>query len=120
LREKVEGVQRFANHILNDRGEKKEKKKSGVKDVFLSRPSKKSFSGPIESREQAYGVLGEVAAYLERIEPHSPTPYLIRRAIAWGGMNLPQVFADTLTNGKDLSLLLDILNIEKNPEAGEE
>lgn len=116
LREKVEAVQRFANHILNGRGEKKEKKKSGIMDVFFSRPSKKPLSNPIESREQAYGILGEVATYLERIEPHSPTPYLIRRAIVWGGMNLPQVFADTLTNGKDLSLLLDILNIEKNQQ----
>lgn len=114
LREKIEGIQRFIGHVLDNRGEKKKEKKLATTEVPYTRPSKKPSSGAIESREQAYSVLGEVAAYLERIEPHSPTPYLIRRAIAWGGMSLPQVFADTLTNGKDLSLLLDVLNIEKN------
>lgn len=111
LREKIEGVQRFANHVLNDRGQKK--KKIDLIDMPVSRSSKTPSPYSIESREQAYGILGEVASYLERIEPHSPTPYLIRRAIAWGGMSLPQVFADMLENNKDLSLLFDILNIEK-------
>lgn len=120
LREKVGAVQRFVNHILDNRAAKKGKKKLEVVDAPLSRPIKKSFSGPIESREQAYGILGEVAAYLESIEPHSPTPYLIRRAISWGGMSLSQVFADTLTNGKDLSLLLDVLDVEKNQKASGE
>ncbi len=118
LREKVEGVQRFANHLLKDRGEEKGIKQREMVKVLPSvspaRPSKKSSPGSIESREQAYRILGEVAAYLERIEPHSPTPYLIRRAMTWGSMSLPQVFKDTLTQGNDLSLLLDILNIEKN------
>lgn len=116
LREKIEGIQRFVGHILDNRGEKKKVKKLVTTEVPCARPSKKPSSGAIESREQAYSILGEVAAYLERIEPHSPTPYLIRRAIAWGGMSLPQVFADTLTNGKDLSLLLDVLNIEKHQQ----
>lgn len=114
LREKLERVQRFANHILTDKGEKKEKKKVDVREVPPLRPSKKAFSKSIETREQAYSILGEVADYLEYIEPHSPTPYLIRRAIAWGGMNLSQVLADALANGKDLSFLLDVLNVETN------
>jgi len=53
----------------------------------LPSPSQSSDSLSIESREQAYRILGEVADYLERTEPHSPTPYLIRRAISWGEMN---------------------------------
>ena len=113
LKEKIEVIQRFANHILKDRGKKKEKKKTGILGISFPLSSKKTITDSIESREQAYRILGEVAAYLERIEPHSPTPYLIRRAISWGGMSLPQVFADTLTNGNDLSLLLDVLNVEK-------
>lgn len=114
LREKIEGIQRFSRHVLDKRGEKKREKKQSSTDVPYVPSSKKPSFHAIESREQAYGILGEVADYLERIEPHSPTPYLIRRAIIWGGMSLPQVFADTLTNGNDLSLLLDVLNVEKN------
>lgn len=113
LREKVDAIQRFAHHVLDERGEKKQTKEI----VFSEKPKpqlhKKQFTGPIESREQAYEILKEVANYLERIEPHSPTPYLIHRAISWGGMNLSEVFADTLNNGKDMSLLMDIMNIKK-------
>ncbi len=113
LREKVDGIHRFACHILDERGEKHEAKKSSPQEKPQARPQKKLLSGTIESREQAYSILGEVASYLERVEPHSPTPYLIHRAIAWGGMSLSQVVSDTLSNGQDMSLLLDILNVKR-------
>lgn len=113
LKEKIEGLQHFANQILKARATKKEKKKTKILGISFPSSSRHNDTSPIESREQAYRILGEVATYLERTEPHSPTPYLIRRAISWGDMNLPQVFADTLTNGNDLSLLLDVLNVEK-------
>ena len=115
LREKVEALQRFATHVLDERGEKKGAKKAELdkSSPIVPQSHKKHLSGSIENREQAYIILGEVASYLERIEPHSPTPYLIHRAISWGDMSLSQVFADILTNGRDLSLLLDILNVKK-------
>jgi type VI secretion system ImpA family protein len=112
LREKIEVVQHFAHQILKNRG-KKEKKKTGLLGMSFPRSPKKTIENSFESREQAYRTLEEVATYLERIEPHSPTPYLIRRAISWGSMSLPQVLADALANGKDISLLLDVLNVEK-------
>ena len=36
------------------------------------------------TREQAYATLEAVADFLARTEPHSPTPYLIRRPVNWG------------------------------------
>lgn len=113
LREKVEAVQRFVRQILQERGEKKDAKKAMTNREVQPSPKKKLVVGTIESREQAYAILGEVATYLQQIEPHSPTPYLIRRAISWGGMNLSEVVEDSLNNGRDLSLLLDILNVKK-------
>lgn len=113
LREKVDAIQRFIHHILDERGEKQDPKKSVPEDTSRLPPKRKTISGQIESREQAYSLLGDVAAYLERAEPHSPTPYLIHRAIAWGGMSLSEVVADTLQSGRDMSLLLDILNVKK-------
>ena len=38
----------------------------------------------IRSRAEAYRVLQAAADFLQRTEPHSPTPYLVRRAVAWG------------------------------------
>ncbi len=113
LREKIEGLKRFALHILDERGEKIAKKKDSTQSSSVPEVKPKARKGPIESREQAYALLAEVASYLEGIEPHSPTPYLIHRAISWGGMTLSQVVETTLSNGHDMSLLLDILNVKK-------
>ena len=40
-----------------------------------------SSGGPIRSRADAYRRLSEAADYLLRAEPHSPTPYLVKRAV---------------------------------------
>ena len=45
------------------------------------------------SREQAYATLEAIVAYLGRIESHSPTPCLLRRAVGWGRMSLPELMA---------------------------
>jgi type VI secretion system ImpA family protein len=116
LKEKVDAVHRFVHQILEARGDNKEKKKTPPLDVSEPRSLKKSFAGPIENREQAYAILGEVANYLERIEPHSPTPYLIHRAISWGNMNLSQVVSNVINEDGSISLLLDILNVRKEQQ----
>jgi type VI secretion system protein ImpA len=55
-------------------------------------------SGPLVLRDRAhaYRVLTQVAQYLERTEPHSPVPHLIMRAVAWGGMSLPELLDEIL------------------------
>lgn len=116
LKEKVESVQRFVHQLLEARGDTKEKKKTIISDISEPHSLKKSFAGPIENRDQAYAILGEVASYLERIEPHSPTPYLIHRAISWGDMNLSQVVSNVINEDGNISLLLDILNVKKEQQ----
>ncbi|MBD9676519.1 type VI secretion system protein TssA [Pseudomonas sp. PDM18] len=44
--------------------------------------------GAPQNREEAYRQLTAIAEYLARTEPHSPVPYIIRRAVEWGGMPL--------------------------------
>ncbi len=48
----------------------------------------------IASREEAYSQLLAAAEYLHRHEPHSPAPYMVKRAVRWGQMTLAEVFAD--------------------------
>jgi type VI secretion system protein ImpA len=43
------------------------------------------------TREDLYQRLAEVADLLEKMEPHSPVPYLVRRAVAWGSLPFPQL-----------------------------
>lgn len=73
--------------------------------------------GPIRSREDAYSRLIEIADYLADVEPHSPTPYLIRRAVAWGGRNLGQLLQEFARDGLDLDALFALLGMEEQESA---
>ncbi len=43
------------------------------------------------SRADAYRQLAEAAALLQRLEPHSPIPYLVQRAVELGALPFPQL-----------------------------
>src|SRR5205807_1488721 len=45
----------------------------------------------LRSRDDAYRQLREAAAVLQKLEPHSPIPYLIQRAVALGSLPFPQL-----------------------------
>jgi type VI secretion system protein ImpA len=68
-------------------------------------------AGPVTSREEAYRRLAEAAEYLMRAEPHSPTPYLVRRAVAWGGKSLADLIEEFLRDGYDLKTLRVFLGL---------
>jgi type VI secretion system protein ImpA len=48
------------------------------------------------SREEAYRQLGHIADVLEQLEPHSPIPYLLRRAIELGKMPFRQLIQELI------------------------
>jgi type VI secretion system protein ImpA len=75
-------------------------------------------SGPITSRDEAYRRLAEAAEYLARIEPHSPAPYLVKRAILWGNLSLPELLPELVRNQSELTEIFRLLQIEnmKKPE----
>lgn len=58
-----------------------------------SEPDGDAVLGSINRRE-VYAALADIARALETIEPHSPVPYLIRRAVAWGGLNTAQLYSE--------------------------
>jgi type VI secretion system protein ImpA len=74
-----------------------------------------SHSGPIRSRAEAYMRLEEAASYLARTEPHSPTPYLVKRAIAWGSMRLEDLLPELVKNRGELGVIFELLQIPKDP-----
>jgi type VI secretion system protein ImpA len=70
-------------------------------------------SCPIRSRAEAYWRLSEAADYLLRTEPHSPTPYLVKRAVAWGSMSLFELFQQIIRNDserEEINRLLRLAN----------
>ena len=72
-----------------------------------------NFMGPIRNRAQAYQMLSAVADYLMKTEPHSPTPYLVRRAVAWGGMSLGDLLAQMMRNPSELTELNRLLGLDE-------
>ncbi|CAB3780686.1 type VI secretion system protein TssA [Pararobbsia alpina] len=71
-----------------------------------------SLTGLIADRAHAYRLLDEIAAYLERQEPHSPTPYLLKRAVSWGQMPLADLMREIVQQEGDLTRYLTLLGLE--------
>ena len=71
----------------------------------------------IASREEAYRLLADAAEYLRRTEPHSPTPLLVMRAVAWGSKPLPELLLELMNDGYDLNSLRTLLGIAEEAEA---
>ncbi|HKO58954.1 MAG TPA: type VI secretion system protein TssA [Thermoanaerobaculia bacterium] len=70
-------------------------------------------AGPISTRADAYQQLALAADYLLRTEPHSPVPYLIKRAISWGNMSLAELLAELLSKNADLPTIQALLGMKK-------
>jgi type VI secretion system protein ImpA len=67
-----------------------------------------------QTREQAYMALESIADFLHKTEPHSPTPYLIKRAVNWGRMPLPELMAEVIREEGDLNKLINLMGLSKN------
>lgn len=75
-------------------------------------PSEEEKKQALRAREWAYQQLETAAAILEEVEPHSPTPLLIRRAIAWGGMSFGDLVSELFQN-QELQHLQAILGLQQ-------
>lgn len=60
-------------------------------------------------RDQAYRQLGLIADYLRSIEPHSPTPYLLRKAVDWGRMSPEELMRDVMQDDGTFARYLSLL-----------
>lgn len=77
----------------------------------LPAPDAAARSGPIRSRAEAYMRLSEAADYLLRTEPHSPVPYLVKRAVGWGNMSLAELLMELVGAPDDLVTIQRLLGM---------
>jgi type VI secretion system protein ImpA len=56
--------------------------------------------GPVNlsNREDAFRTLLQVAGYFEHHEPHSPLSYLLKQAVRWGRMPLPELLGELIAD----------------------
>ena len=82
------------------------------RDVTALAPPLLSSEIQIKNRAHAYALLGKIADYLQETEPHSPTPYLIKRALGWGELSLGHLLMDLFqSSGGNLPQILAILGL---------
>lgn len=66
-------------------------------------------------REHAYRVLAEISDYLMQVEPHSPVPYLIQRAVAWGQLNAAELYQEVFQKSGGRIDVFELLADPVNP-----
>lgn len=125
FRATIEDIQRLLNDFLM------EKKTEMIEEDELERPvevmveeaslvpveevpesEKRPQPRHIKSRAEAYRLLSEVADYLMIHEPHSPAPYLVKRAVAWGNMTLTELLKELVMEQNDLHQIFKLLGIK--------
>ncbi|MCB1735615.1 MAG: type VI secretion system protein TssA [Gammaproteobacteria bacterium] len=62
-------------------------------DTEATHPGNASHASP-NRRQEAYAMLAQAADYLMQTDPHSPVPYLVRQAIAWGRMDTRALYQE--------------------------
>ncbi len=67
----------------------------------------------IKNREEAYHALSEIAEFLMEIDPHSPVPFLIKRAVNWGSMSLSELLTELLKDGANIQQVYSLLGIQE-------
>jgi type VI secretion system protein ImpA len=65
----------------------------------------------IRSRDEAYALLSSIADYLMRVEPHSPAPYLVKRAVTWGSMPLASLLQELVGENRELLEIYQLLGM---------
>jgi type VI secretion system protein ImpA len=119
MRKALEECQKLANHVLEKvqparppEEEKGDKPPGGGGAVA---PAK----APVTfTRAEAYRQLGEISKKLRDLEPHSPVPYLIQRAIDLGAMPFPDLLKELVREAKIVADLNRELGIKEPPPAG--
>ncbi|QEH33822.1 hypothetical protein OJF2_23520 [Aquisphaera giovannonii] len=70
----------------------------------------------METRAEIYARISEAAAKLQQIEPHSPIPYLLMRAVDLGNLPFPELIKSLVLNADVLKVLNRELGIKDTPE----
>ena len=65
----------------------------------------------IQDRQQAYQQLNQIAGFLAKLEPHSPVPYLIKRAVEWGHCDTAELYREIFVVNKGQLDLFELLGI---------
>jgi type VI secretion system protein ImpA len=119
VRSAAEPIERLLSSILQERDGKDLSGDSldpmPDREETIDGPDLPRLPSRIQTRAEAYALLAEAADFLERAEPHSPTPYLIRRAVHWGSLSFAKLLQELVRNQAELSEVYRLLDLKASP-----
>ena len=74
--------------------------------------------GQMASREDALRVLGEIANFFRRTEPHSPISYTLDEAVRRGRLSWPELLQEVVADLNTRNGILNMLGIRPPPPRG--
>lgn len=89
---------------------------SAVDAQQASSPPPSGSGTVLNSREAAYQQLAEAAEYLKRDDPHSPVPYLVFKAIEWGGLNTAELYQQLFVQYQGQINIFEVLGLDVNSQ----
>lgn len=70
----------------------------------------------LDGRSEAYRQIALIADYLSQIEPHSPVPALLWRAVEWGEMDAATLYRELFAQAQGQINVFELLGIQTNRE----
>jgi type VI secretion system protein ImpA len=74
-------------------------------------------SSAVQNRAEAYRMLQQAADYLLLTEPHSPAPYLVKRAVSWGNMSLAELLSEIVKDETDMRMIFELLGMRSTDDS---
>ncbi|MEI8320670.1 MAG: type VI secretion system protein TssA [Alphaproteobacteria bacterium] len=124
IQEKLDQFNQYLEMILTERRAEEQAKENAKKTtetiqlepVSADKPS--SLDDVIHGRAEAYAMIEKAAEYLSQLDPHSPAPYLIKRAVRWGNLPFEDLLKEMVADGNALTDLRRLLGVAGNAPLG--
>lgn len=66
----------------------------------------------IRDRAEAYALLEQAASFLQHDDPHSPVPYLVRRAAQWGKLDAAELYQELFLRRNGQIHIFDVMGLD--------
>lgn len=76
-------------------------------------------AGTIETRDDAFRMIGKVAEFFRRTEPHTPISYALERIVRWGRMPLPDLLKELIVDETTVDQMFKLVGIPKPTSSNE-
>lgn len=112
FRERLTFIQRLVRELRGDDPAEEETGDGGASSAAGGG------AGPaVMTRETAFQSIERIAQFFERTEPHSPVPFVLRQAIRWGRLALPDLWNELLDDSGSMDRIRKMVGLPSPPEA---